>query len=63
MYSERLLTVRETAQILGGVSAATVRSYCKKGALSTVRIGRYGWIRVKMSSVKQLLEKGMVANV
>jgi excisionase family DNA binding protein len=58
LYAERLLSVREAAQALGGVTAATVRRYAHTGTLRSVRVGRLGWIRIPVSAVRELLEKG-----
>lgn len=58
LYSERLLSARETAEALGGVTVATVRAYARKGLLRSVRVGRYGWYRFPLSSVRELLMKG-----
>jgi hypothetical protein len=58
LFQERLLSVREAGQALGGVTQATVRSYARRGLLTSVRIGRFGWIRIPLSSVRRLLEEG-----
>jgi hypothetical protein len=63
LFQERLISVREAALALGGVTVATVRSYARKGLLKSVRIGRYGWIRIPVSSIRELLEKGAKQNV
>lgn len=58
LFQDRLLSVREAAQALGGVTVATVRSYAKKGLVKSVRVGRFGWYRISLSSLQALLEKG-----
>jgi hypothetical protein len=62
LFSERLLSLREAAEALGGITVATARAYVHKGLLRSVRVGRYGWIRVPVSAVRELLEKGEVNN-
>ncbi len=62
LFSERLLSVREAATALGGVSCATIRAHCKKKLLRSVRVGRFGWIRIPLSSVQELLAQGAKAD-
>jgi len=55
LFGQRLLTIREAAVILGGLTQATVRTYCRTGRLTSIRVGRRGWIRIPLSSVRKLL--------
>jgi excisionase family DNA binding protein len=63
LFQERLLSAREVAQALGGVTVATVRRFARQGLLRSVRVGRLGWIRIPLSSVRKLLEEGAKQNV
>ena len=58
LFSERLLSLREVGEAMGGISAQTVRSYIKKGVLPVIRVGRHGWMRVPLSAVTKLRGTG-----
>jgi excisionase family DNA binding protein len=58
LFCERLLTVREAAQALGGVGVGTVRRYVRTGVLRSVRVGKLGWIRIPAGAVRELLGNG-----
>jgi excisionase family DNA binding protein len=57
LFQERLLTVREAALALG-VTVGTVRRYTRTKQLRAVRVGRLGWMKIPLSAVRELLEKG-----
>lgn len=57
LFGDPLLPLRDVAVALGNISYSTIRALIKDGELPTVRIGRRGHHKVRLSVVQALLAR------